>query len=101
MQLPAWRNQPALAIAAAGNIRLVERLAIPQLARHLLVHLVEPLAVVRERAAPDAVAVTLLDLQEPVGIGERLPRGADRVGLAAPMMSASADSRIRSACSNA
>ena len=43
--------------------------------------LVEGLAVVRVDAAPDGVGPPAPDLQEPVGIGERLPRGAHQIGL--------------------
>src|SRR5207253_9844551 len=54
-----------------------------QLARHLLVLLVQALAVVGELAAPHEGAVAEADLPEPVGVGQRLARGADEVGLAA------------------
>ena len=61
------------------NAGLVERFAVPELARDLLVHLVEPLAVVGEAAAADLAAAAEAHLQEPVGIGQRLARRADDV----------------------
>jgi hypothetical protein len=39
--------------------------------------LVEPLAVVRVDAPPDLVSLAEAQFEEPVGVGERLPRGAD------------------------
>ena len=44
--------------------------------------LVETFAVVRELAAANLGAAAELDLQEPVGVGEALPRGGHDVGLA-------------------
>ena len=73
------RRFPSLLRGTSG---LVERLSVPQLARHLLVHLVEALAVVGERAPADLVAAPEPHLQEPVGIRKRLPRRADDVGRA-------------------
>jgi hypothetical protein len=72
-------RQPALAVIALLQAWLVEPDAIPELAGDRLVHLVEPLAVIRERALPDLRALAGSHLQEPVGIGERLPRGRNDV----------------------
>src|SRR5690606_1036501 len=80
---PAGRDEPATTIAREQHPVLVEPFAIPALAGHFLVRLVERLAVVREEAAPDLVPASAPDLQEPIGIGERLPRRRDDVGIAA------------------
>src|SRR6185436_5871474 len=77
------RDQPALAVGRERDARGVELIAIPQLARHLLVLLVERLAVVGELTATDLGATALPDLGEPVGVGEALARRCDDVGLAA------------------
>src|SRR5687767_2570059 len=73
------RNQPAFPIDRLRDARLIERLTIPELARDLLVHLVEALAVVGEAAPPHGVTLTAPHLEEPVGVGERLPGGGDDV----------------------
>src|SRR3954462_14548641 len=80
---PARGDQPALAVAGERDVRRIELFAIPQLAGHLLVLLIERLAVVGELAAPDLVAAALAQLAEPVGVGKALARGRDDVGLAA------------------
>src|SRR5262245_1205795 len=56
VEVEGGRRQPPFAVAGERRARLVERHAIPQLARHLLVLLIECLAVVRVRAAADLVA---------------------------------------------
>src|SRR5262245_4621312 len=79
---PRRRAQAAAAVAReTDRVAGIER-AIPELARDLLVALVEPLAVVRELAAPHPVAVPEPDFPEPVGIGEGLAGGRHAVGLA-------------------
>ena len=60
--------------------RIGEIGAIPQLARHLPMTLIERFAVVGERAAAHLAAEAEPDLAEPVGIGQRLARRADDVG---------------------
>src|SRR2546425_3244620 len=78
------RAAPAGAsVARQARLRRVDVHAVPQLAGHLLVLLVEPLAVVGELAAPHEVAIAEADLPEPVGIGQRLAGGADEVRVAA------------------
>src|SRR5437773_791421 len=52
---PARGDQPALAVTGERDVGGVERVAVPQLAGHLLVLLVERFAVVGELAAPDLV----------------------------------------------
>src|SRR2546426_8630504 len=90
---PRRRQEAALAVAREPHRRLRRvELPVPELARDLLVALIEPLAVVRELAAAHQVAQTETDLSEPVGIGERLPGGRHAVRLPR--------SRIPSACSN-
>ena len=65
------RAQPARPSLRERHLGIVRIEApVPQLAGHLLVPLVEALAVVRELAAADEVAVAQPDLAEPVGIGE-------------------------------
>src|SRR5437868_324890 len=81
--LPARRDEAALAVAGERDVGRIERIAIPQLARHLLVLLVERLAVVGELAAPDLAAAALADLAEPVRVREALARRCDEVGVAA------------------
>src|SRR5439155_10596488 len=73
---PRRRQKAALAVAREPHrrFRRVE-LPVPELARDLLMTLVQPLAVVRELTPAHEVAQTETDLPEPVGIGERLPRG--------------------------
>src|SRR5207248_10353349 len=80
---PRRRRQPALAVARQARVGRVDLHAVPELARHLLVLLIQALAVVGELAAPHEGTVAEADLSEPVGIGQRLARGADEVGLAA------------------
>src|SRR5687768_1542360 len=78
-----WAEAPtSVGGEAYGGIGAIE-VAVPQLARHLLVVLVQPLAVVRELAAPDEVTVAEVNLAVPVGVREALTRGGDDVGLAA------------------
>src|SRR6266404_5623265 len=86
----AYRASPSGGVHDGGErrrlpsrARRVDLHAVPELARHLLVLLVQALAVVGELAAPHEGAVAEADLPEPVGIGQRLARGADEVGLAA------------------
>src|SRR5262249_17118356 len=81
---PGRRLEPTLAVERHPNVALARRdVTIPELARHLLVALIEALAVVRELAASHLAPEAEPDLPEPVGVGERLTRGADEVGLAA------------------
>src|SRR5690606_16708242 len=61
------------------HVGAVREVTIPELAGHFLVLLVEALAVVRVDAAPHRAAVAELDLEPPIGVGERLPRGGDDV----------------------
>ena len=49
--LPMRRQEPALAVAAQSDFRLVKIDSVPELARHLFVHLVQCFAVVRVSAA--------------------------------------------------
>ena len=56
-----------------------ERKLVPKLAGDRLVLLIEPFAVIGIFADPDFVTDSEPDFAEPVGIGERLPRGADDV----------------------
>ena len=62
---------------AAGDRGAVAEVAIPQLAGHLLVLLVEAFAVVGEQAAAHFVATAQPHLLPPIGVGEALPRGGD------------------------
>src|SRR5690606_35617802 len=71
------------AVGGERDVGRVQLLAIPQLAGHLLVLLVERLAVVRELAATDLGGAAGPDLRELVRIRERLPRGRDEVRVAA------------------
>src|SRR5207247_2548674 len=81
---PGRRPQPSLAVERHPNVALARRdVTVPELARHLLVALIEALAVVRELAASHLGPEAEPDLPEPVGVGERLTGGADEVGLAA------------------
>src|SRR5262249_54730722 len=73
--VPERRGGAALAVFGLLDAGLVERDAVPELARHLLVLLVEAFAVIRELADADFLAAAEPDLQEPVGVGERLARG--------------------------
>src|SRR5713226_5491428 len=78
------RRQPALAVARERDRRVPRvEFPVPELAGDLLVALVEALAVVRELAPAHELAVARADLPEPIGIGERLARRRDEVGLAA------------------
>ena len=79
---PGGAAEAPLAVAGEADPGVVELHAIPELAGDLLVVLVERLAVVGELAAAHEVAVAQPDLAEPVGIGQRLARGGDEVGLA-------------------
>jgi len=72
---PAVAREPDRGVAGL-------ELPVPQLARDLLVALVEPLAVIRELAAPHEIPVAEPDLPEPVGVGESLAGGGHAVGLA-------------------
>src|SRR5262249_25652681 len=63
-------------------VRLVESLAVPELARDHLVPLIQGFAVVGEGAAPDLVATPQPRFLEPIWVGQALPRGGDDVGLA-------------------
>src|SRR5512145_3372273 len=75
--------KPPLAIGRHGDGRIAgHELPVPELAGHLLVPLIEPLAIVGELAAPHEVTEAQPDLPEPVGVGETLARGAHEVGLA-------------------
>src|ERR1044071_3437436 len=80
---PGGRDEPALAVAGERDVGRVELLAIPQLARHLFVLLIERLAVVGELTAADLLAAALAHLEEPVGVGQTLTRRCDDVGVAA------------------
>src|SRR6266571_3099043 len=80
---PRRRDESPLAVAGALHVRSVQLHTVPELARDLLVALVEPLAIVGELAAPDEVTEAEPDLPEPVGVAERLPGRGDGVGLAA------------------
>src|SRR5690349_23890928 len=82
-RLPWRRAEPPLAVGGAAHAGRVDVEPIPQLAGDLLVVLVQALAVVGEVAAADEGAVAEADLAEPVGVGQRLPRGRHEVGLAA------------------
>src|ERR1700737_4631440 len=75
-----WR-QPPLTIRGQSDPRLIERFPIPQLAGHLAMALVERFAVVGIQAQAHLRAVTRNNLAEPIGIGKRLPRETDDVGL--------------------
>src|SRR4051794_26671623 len=78
---PRRRRQPPLAIRRAPDTRLIECLAIPQLAGYLPMALVERFAVVGVQAQSHLRAVAGRHLAEPVRIGEGLAREADDVGL--------------------
>src|SRR5262245_66169104 len=81
--LPAWRDQATFAVVAFCDVRFIEVRAIPEFASHLLVHLIQAFAVVREIAAANLIALAGSDLQRPVGIGQRGARHRDDVGIAA------------------
>src|SRR5919205_240816 len=81
---PLRRQEAAAAVACERDAGLVEALAIPELAGDLLVRLVERLAVVGVVAAAHLGAPARQRLEEPVGVGQRLARGADDVRVAAP-----------------
>src|SRR5262249_17383751 len=83
LRLPPWRHETTLAVGSERDIWRLEVETIPKFARHLLVLLIEGLAVVRELAAPDRGTVTGAKLQEPVRIGERLARGRHEIGVSA------------------
>src|SRR5829696_8933360 len=82
--LPRRREEAAAAVGGERDAGLREPLAVPELAGDLLVRLVERFAVVGVGAAPHLRAAPLAGLEEPVGVRERLARGADDVGVAAP-----------------
>ena len=70
-RLPGGRGQPPPSVLRERHLGIVRfEASVPQLAGHLLVPLVETLAVVRELAAAHEVAVAQPDLAEPVGVGE-------------------------------
>src|SRR3954471_17313476 len=75
------RGQAALAVGRALHAGCVEIHPVPELARDLLVFLVEPLAVVRVGAAAHVATAPEPDLAEPVGIGQRLARRSADVGV--------------------
>src|SRR5436309_12475256 len=77
------RRQPPLAVARQAHVGRVEPHAVPELASHLFVLLVQALAIVGELATPHQMTIPQADLPKPVRIGQRLARGADEVGLAA------------------
>src|SRR5690349_10374512 len=79
---PPRRREPPLPPVRRRDAGLVEPLAIPELARDGPVPLIERLAVVGVDAAAHLAAAAEAQLQEPVGIGQRLPGGADEVGVA-------------------
>src|SRR5690242_21014445 len=71
---PRWRDQAPPVDGARGlGVGGLGR-AIPELAGHRLVALIEALAVVRELAAADEVTQAEPDLAEPVGVREGLAR---------------------------
>ena len=71
-QAPPSVTRESYAISAAID-------PIPLLAGHLPMPLIQRLAVIRERTLPDLGAEAAFDLEEPVGIGQRLTGGADDV----------------------
>src|SRR5690606_11886923 len=77
---PVRRDQPALAVDGELDARLLQSLAVPQLAGYLFVGLIEPLAVVGVRAPADLGAPAELHLAEPVRIGQGLAGRRDQVG---------------------
>jgi hypothetical protein len=80
---PRRRAETAPAVAREPDRGVAGfELPVPQLARDLLVALVEPLAVIRELAAPHEIPVAEPGLPEPVGVGESLAGGGHAVGLA-------------------
>src|SRR5262245_36229599 len=79
--VPGRGDEAPLAIPRPGDARLVQRLAVPELAGDLVVLLVERLAVVRVFTHPHLGPAPEVDLPEPVRVGEALARKADDVGL--------------------
>src|SRR5215471_4971643 len=79
---PARSDEAAPPILALRNIRLVNFDAVPELAGHLFVHLVESLAVVGEFAAADFRPTSHSEFQEPIRIGQRLAGRADDIRFA-------------------
>src|SRR5262245_49685379 len=80
---PRRRDEAPLPVVAQALARLAEVRPIPELARHLLVHLIEPLTVVRVLATPHVGTESGANLAEPVGVRKRLPRERNDVCVAA------------------
>src|ERR1700722_7529537 len=78
------RVQPSLTACHQRDARLRQRLLVPELAGDLFVLLIQPFAIIGEFAGPYSGAEAERGFQEPIGIGERLARGADDVAYAAP-----------------
>src|SRR6185295_20403472 len=81
-QRRAWWNQPSSPIFAHRDSRFIQPNAIPKLARHLLVHLIEPFTIVCEHAASNLIPTAEFDLQKPVRVSKRLPGCADDIRFA-------------------
>src|SRR5207302_10575552 len=79
----AARNESSFAIVAHCDFSLIEIHSIPKLARHLLVHLIEPFAVVRKDAPSNLVSMPQSHLQKPIRVGKRLPSGRYDISFAA------------------
>ena len=61
----------------------IEFLAVPKFARHLLVFLVEALAVIAVTAQYDLIAKTTAHFLKPIRVGERLSSKPDNIRLTA------------------
>src|SRR5215813_7200816 len=75
----AGRHQPPPTVVTQRNPRLIQVHSIPQLARYLLVHLIEPLTIIRKYATPDLVSAPKPYLEEPVRVGQRLTSGGNNI----------------------
>src|SRR5919197_6374071 len=76
---PGRSDEPALTVGRQRDAGFVEKRAIPELAGHLLVTLIQTFAVIRELAAPHVAAESEPNLHEPIGIGQRLACRTDEV----------------------
>src|ERR1700730_554521 len=72
-------DQTALAIGGQHDARFIQRLSIPELARHFAVTLIQRLAIVGVYAYAYFIAAAGGDFGKPVGIGQRLASQPDNI----------------------
>ena len=81
--IPWGSGEAAFAVTGQLHAGCLQLFPVPELAGNLFVFLIESLAIIREFTYAYFRPPSELNLTEPIGVGQALPRGSDDVGITA------------------